>query len=91
MKSIKKLPKWWYIKNDHKEIREWFAEKYGVKEIKTQWESYPFIGYVEDCSNNGVLGASEKYFKEYQPDAQLITFEQFEILVLNKQPIYEIY
>lgn len=82
-----KLPKWWYIKNENQEIRNWFAKEYNVPEI-VDWH-HTYIGYDESHNYNGVHGFPDP--DSFKHEGVQLSFEEFKQLVLNKEIFYEIY
>ncbi len=87
---MEKLPEFWCIANTRQEIRDWFAEKYGVPDIK-MWR-YNIIGWEgEEChSHNGVYGApAHSYYKAKKNI--LISWEDFERFILKKELLYQIF
>jgi hypothetical protein len=87
---MKKLPKKWCIKrnqNSHKEINEWFTNKYKIKftaktDFHSGWKSQPsYWSYLhEPRLPSGTNLANTKH-----PEYTEITFEQFKKFVYKKK------
>lgn len=67
------IPKYWCIKNDYQEVRDYLAETYKVEGIK-KWLGYPYIGFDNTCANNGCHGCSRNTMEN---NAIEITIDQF--------------
>lgn len=81
------LPKYWYILNVYKDVREFLVEKYKIPDI-INWH-YEYIGYDGDSCNKGVHGCKKKdmYHKAVE-----ISYNQFieytKDIVINSYEIY---
>jgi hypothetical protein len=80
------LPKYWVIKNEYPEVREYLSK---IKDVDvTGWTNYPYIGLDGCKSHNGVHGSG--WLSSFYNDAIEITYEQF-LQFTNNYNNYEIY
>ncbi len=82
------LPKYWFIKNDYKEVRDYLADTYKEEEIR-DW-GHEYIGWDGSTYYSGCHGFREKGW--VKNNAEEIFIHRFRAMTNpNMEPNYEIY
>lgn len=85
--QLTSLPKFWYVQRNYdnaKVLNEWNNKKYKCNEINEAWSSSDAAVMLSDKSYTAISVVNKSKYKE-------ITFKQFEMWVLNKNKIYELW
>ena len=85
--QLTSLPEFWYVQRNYDNaevLNEWNNKKYNCNETNEAWSSSDAAAMLSDNNYTAVSIVNKSKYKE-------ITFEQFEMWVLNKSKIYELW